>query len=430
MTYIITLISIAFITSSCLPPPGGIGGGPSTDDISPVPFETESENPAPPPPSGDIGFFPYDIKFDTIAYLPCESSGFRVLRTGAYFSRSGVRLSDYYLNKYNSKNIDQMSPILQKSHYFKTYPIARIDERNTDLKDVMTSLKSADKLSHFKLERYHRDIIRTGRKRLLTLNNSPLKEEFSFSSTFDSRALFSDSTDKWNLVLYYRTQDNKVAWKPKDSTSNPLLDFHGRVYSLGVDNLSHVHSELDARYALTSITETKPLDSSINNDWSCPESLRLEVRRHPDFAYKKHLAYQALKSRGSQTIKKKNESQLISAGYLFSDENLCENSSQGGNKLSIARAVLGDDWNINIGKKCISPKNSSKRCYPNLGTANEQVDRLMNTNHSSELCSPNKGHSNNYQGNAFKDIDPANQNIIRTFACPYFLSICVRTDSN
>ena len=336
-----------------------------------------------------FNYFPYDLQLDTISYMSCENNNYFTFKAGAYFARSGLRLSEYFLRKKDSLSPDALETLIKSSIKHIAIPRLLISHKN-NLLFVLQNSKTAFPL---RLHRLIKDLIVTGNTRIRNLNGEFTEAKITNGSSafFYVRGL----SQGYRLVLsYLGGNKNKMLHTAKGEAG---VDIYGRVYSLQFDEV------LDGRNIITSISEKKLPQSPPQPSWSCPESLNFEIRRHPLNAYKAQEWYDAQ----TNVAYKKKYPNLQSA--LDSDdpthrppanESLCSASNSGGSVFAVASTVLGSEWNINVNDGCISPKSASVTCY-------KITDR-----------------NNVYERLAIGDSNCSS--LDRKKYCPQLLSICVR----
>ena len=335
----------------------------------------------------EFNYFPYDIQLDTIAYMSCESNNYFTFKAGSYFSRSGIRLSEYFLKKTSSMSSGKLKELIESSTKHKA--LARLSLAHKT--QVTSTLKAKNFLTN--LHRLIDDLIAAGNTRIREIKGSPLEAQITDGAKAATYALYL-KRDQVRLALTYVGGKNNQTLHKTDGDWG--VDFYGRVYALDMNET------LEGRYALQSVSEEKRPDAPAQKDWSCPSSLNLEIRRHSKNAFKAQEWYDA------QSDTYKRDYPTLDDAFNASnpdfrpppDETTCADSGSGGAALTVARAVLGNEWNINIGQKCISPSSSSIICYAKI---------------------PNRG-------NVYERVESGNSNCNNstTSYCPHFLSICIR----
>ncbi len=367
-----------------------------------VPEVVEEKAPEPDDPE-EFNYFPYDLQLDTLAFLSCETDHFFTFQGGAWFSLSGIRLSEYFLRKKESMSAGALETLIKSSTKYGAFPYLSVSNKNQLRRGILTPKGIFN--SHLRLHDLIPELVKSGKTRIREYNGDPIKAEIK-QKAYVSEYSYRDGFKKeLVLALYYIGGKNNAMlhWGPRDGQ-----DIYGRTYSLDLEDLDIVSAgDDDDRYALVGVSEKKLLPSAPDQkEWTCPDSLRLEIRRHerntfkPEEWYNYQLRNWLNYNQWYDTFAKAQNANDHSHRPP-PPEPTCEDSSGGGAALSVARKVLGDDWNINIGEKCISPRNSRKACYTiSTPPINDVTDRLER----------DKAHCNN------------NKNKY----CPQFLSVCVR----
>ena len=339
----------------------------------------EEAEPEPEDPKA-FTYFPYDLQLDTLALMTCEvnSPGFS-FKAGAYFERSGLRLSEYFLRKKALMTDSELKALIESSTTHRAF--ASFFYRSK------TNFLAAGYTIPFgiSLWRHLDELIATGATRLREIEGEGLSARISRGE--ESLSFAQGLNESWRLGVFYKGNKGVIHKTGGDQG----IDFYGRIYKVGV------HDRGNNRYHLNSVSENKLPEGPSQKDWVCPESLRFEIRRHPERAWSAQRFYDAQNAE----YKKKYpnlERALNAEGThkIEPDEALCPTSNAKGPALTVARKVLGDSWNINISKKCINLKTNSGSCY---------ISRFHRLASSRESC------QNNQQGYAY---------------CPHYLSICVR----
>ena len=352
----------------------------------------------------EFNYFPYDLQVDSISYLSCTTNNYWHFQAGAYFSRSGLRLSEYFLKRLSSKSASEMESLIKSSTKHKATPHLAMGYKNHLLNVLQPKVAFNGGMA---LDRLIPDLIRSDKARIREYNGDPISANI-IQSLYVTNDKFRDGLEsKLVLMLYYKGGKNNNLLHTTGGVVG--RDIYGRIYTLGLTDLDMVPDDSADRYALTSVSEEKRPQAPDQKDWSCPDSLRLQIRRHSSNAYKISEWY------AGQNADFKNKYKSASATLNaenpdhrpLPDEPTCSDSSSGGAKLEVARAVLGSKWNINIGDKCISPKNSKIPCYW-ISEQKSVSDRLELR--SGAKCSV-KYDAKGYQTH-----------------CPQFLSICVRNN--
>ena len=362
-------------------------------------LESATESAPEPDNPEEFNYFPYDLQVDTLAYMACETNNYGTFQVGAFFSMSGLRLSEYFLKKTESLSASALEDLIKSSTKHKASPYLAVSLKNNLLQIFQPKKAFNDTL---RLKDLIPDLIRSGKTRIKEYNEDPIKVEIkqpSYVLNHNSRDGFQD---RLVLALYYKGgKDNAVLHK---TDGVPGKDIYGRIYSLDFEDLNMVsNDDSNDRYALSAVSEKKLPTAPAQKEWTCPDSLVLEIRRHAKNAFNPQEWFIYRSQDANYRTRYRSLEQAQGAEDPTHrpppNESVCENSDQGGVALKVVRAVLGNDWNINMGTKCISPRNSSKPCY-HMSTQRNVQDRL-DTNR-----------------------DSCNNNNIKY--CPRFLSICVR----
>ena len=334
----------------------------------------------------EFNYFPYDIQLDTIAYTTCENPNDFTLKVGSYFSRSGVRLSDYFLTEQENLDNTALKNLIKSSTKHEVRPrlvFAKVS------KVLTQSYKDSEKFFDIYLEDNIDELIATGAERLQRLDGN-LIEAIIKTNPLNPAVVWSRNT---NLTLSYNDKEGKpIQRAPEEAARN----FYGRIYDL------NFREKLKDRYTLSSITERKRPVETPQPDWNCSTDLQFEIRKSHKQAYDaeafydvQNAAYKAKYPNVEAALAASDEDQRIPE-----DEPICPNSNDGGNLVNIVRQILGTDWNINISEGCVSPVYSTVRCYSPEHDPGPSVIPVIS-----------------YQSNCTN----TKNNI-----CPHLLSICVR----
>ena len=350
----------------------------------------EKEEEAAPDDPTEFNYFPYDLQLDTIAYMSCENPEFFSFKTGSYFERSGLRLSEYFLRKTSSMSQDQLKELIESSTKHRAIPYFSL----TNKIDFTSSAQGALVQFPIRLPRYITDLINAGNSRLRSIDGDPIEAEISFGMNAAAHARLLNK--KWRLLLSYKGgKENKALHKTGGDWG---VDIYGRIYQLSMDEIESAPGL--SRFVISSVSEEKRPQAPRQAGWVCPQSLRFEIRRHPESAYTAQAYYNI---QTSEYKERYTLSQALNAQNplhkIPPDESICASGSSSGSAYTVARKVLGNEWNINTGRKCISLKSPSIYCYE-ITRQRREVYRLADTGAD---CSRD---SSNY--------------------CPRFLSICVR----
>ena len=337
----------------------------------------------------ELNYFPYDIQFDTIAYMSCESNNYFTFKAGSYFSRSGIRLSEYFLRKTSSMSPDKLKELIESSTKHRAAARLSLAHRI----QVTSTLKTNNFLTN--LHRLIDDLILAGNTRIREVSGDPIEGQIVDGARAATYALYLQR-DQVRLALTYIGGRNNQTLHKTDGDWG--VDFYGRLYDLDMEET------LESRYIIQSVSEEKRPEAPAQKNWTCPSSLKLEIRRHSRNAFTSQEWYDA------QSDTYKRDYPTLSAAFQAEDpqfrpprdEVTCADSSSGGAALTVAKAVLGDEWNINISQKCIAPASSSVLCYTKIPNRGNAFERLVNIGDSN--CDNRDSRS----------------------YCPHFLSICVR----
>lgn len=359
---------------------------------------SEAETEAEPDDPEEFNYFPYDLQLDTIAYMGCENaSSFFTVKAGAYFSRSGLRLSEYFLQRKSSMSQSALKALIESSTKHRAIPYLSIAHKHNLTAVLSFSGKAIKQFSMLNLPRLTDDVINSGNTRLREPNGDTIEAKFSYGlggATTITKAFHQN----WKLLLSYKGgKEGKTLHKTDGDWG---IDVYGRVYSISLDKVESASGGL-SRYALNSVSEEKRPEAPPQRDWVCPSSLRFEIRRHPENAYNAQKYY----NQQDSNYKKKfpSLSEALNADdpalRIPPDEPLCVSSSSSSAAHTVAKKVLGNNWNININSKCIALKDPDDYCYE-ITRQNNLTYRLAQAGSD---CGAQK---NNY--------------------CPHFLSICIR----
>ena len=334
----------------------------------------------------EFNYFPYDIQLDTIAYTSCDIPNEFTLKVGSYFSRSGVRLSDYFLTEQETRDNASLKELIKSS----TKHVAKPRLVFAKVSKVLTQFfKTSDQLFDIQLEDYIDELIATGTERLQRLDGNII-EAIIKSNPLNPAVLWSRST---KLTLSYKNREGRPIQRAPDEASR---NFYGRIYDL------NFREKLKDRYIINSLTERKRPVETPQPDWNCSADLQFEIRKSHKQAYDAETFYDAQNAAYKErypnveaALSAPNEDQRIPE-----DEPICPNSNDGGNLVNIVRQILGTDWNINISEGCVSPIHSTVRCYSLEHDPGPTVIPVIS-----------------YQSNCTNT---------KNKICPHLLSICVR----
>ena len=369
---------------------------------------TETEKAPEPDDPKEFNYFPYDLQVDTISFLSCNTNQYWNIQAGAYFSRSGLRLSEYFLDKMSSMNADSMESLIKSSTKQRAIPYLTMRYKNNLLQYIKPIVAFNGGIV---LPNLIPKLVQNNKTRLREYNGDPISANIVQSNyAHPSSSLRPMLERQLVLALSYTDPKNKIMLHKTGGVNGK--DIYGRTYTLGFTDLDMLPNDSADRYALTSVVEKKLPQGLAQTEWVCPASLRLQIRRHPTNTYKAREWYNE-RVRRDRAYKElyPNLERALNANdpnhRILPSEPTCEDSNSGGATLNVAKAVLENRWNINIERKCISPKNSQVPCYhtspPLLNRLDDRVELRSNSD-----CSVR------YDGNSIKK------------QCPRFLSICVR----
>ena len=333
----------------------------------------------------EFNYFPYDLQLDTIAYMSCNTKYFFSFKAGAYFERSGVRLSEYFLREQKKGlSSSEMTNLIKSSTKYQAYAQVHFSHRD-DFTRIYTFGNYRNNFL-LRLDRMIPDLISSGPRRVNQFENEPIS--FSLRGPDAGGASQIPNILIRNPFRFVLSYSNGKFIYHKSDEPDIGRDIYGRTYELEFEKVRSA-----GRYVLDSVEETRrPMDNPPPQPgWNCPDELKLEIKRHTDYAYKRQDEKQFLESNNWKIDRLRN------------DEDLCPNSSSGGAALAIVQKVLGTkDWNINIGRRCISLKDTDQLCYVHhLGQNQPTYDRVD----FSQDCTNS----------------PLNY-------CPHFVSICTRNN--
>ena len=318
---------------------------------------------------------PYDIKVDTVSYLSCDSRNLpedafafkmEALKSGVL--GAGVRLR----KKFGQMNKDK----IKEYPYYRSYPaLALIPPRwwvppSSNIQNPMPSRSLS--LPSIELEDYLDDLLENPEE--FTNNFGRDRIQLGWKANINLKYRFHDIFDSYYLLLsFYHSGRGSDLLGYRD-VEDSRETTHGRYYRIDMD-------EQEQYYVLENITERYPLgrrnSAQKEYSWSC--GLQLKVRRHDQHRY---------------------------LGSTLSEEPGCEDNDDNSTVYELVRQVLGDDWNIDLRKRCISLKNHRKSCYEYTGK-------------------PHKQSRNVNSGKGRVDYSDCTGDTI-TSLCPHYFSICTR----
>jgi len=368
-----------------------MGGGnlPIAEPISEPPPLPELKKEEPPPPDNpdEFNYFPYDLQLDTLAFMTCDNDNFFTFKAGSYFSRSGLRLSEYFLKQVGSKSASALQSLIKSSTKHQAIPQLSIAHRT----HFISILEGGVAQFPVRLHREMSNLVSNGNTRVREINGNPITAEFSYHEGIPT---FNHHSDKLNLVLSYKAGKHTL----HQTGGEDGVDIYGRVYRYSLAEV------VPGRYVLNTIEETKYPQNIAQTDWKCPPSLRFEIRRNSKNGYIAQKAYDELSKNSLYKEKYPTLGSAMGATdpshRVEPDEATCEDSSAGSAVLNVVRKVLGNNWNINETKKCISLKSPSVLCHSALKKTQPIVGRLKVNDYNCDQT------TNNY--------------------CPHYFSMCVR----
>jgi len=360
------------------------------DSFDPGALEQQT---APEPSAEDAPFqdFAYDLQFDTIAYMSCLQDSqspqqgnnnqleyvgdFFSIKLGSYFSRSGVRLRDFWLNKKG----DVEKEIKGSSLQYQAIPRLGI-VRKTNVYQGVRIIKNIENIS---LERMLPDLINSGKTRIRTFEDHPIE------TIIKQHGWIKYLDDVHSLILGYtgfsgsgNSQKNK-GWIRHPTRSKAGVDFYGQLYQLRFQEVAN----RSFRLKLVDLKEESRPDKSRQKNWICPQELNFTIYRNANnhSIYKAQRHYDALISEHGESFRAQFPNVAAAkrasneyAGYrVYDDEPSCAAHTEGGAALKVAQAVLGPRWNINIEDRCISPVRKTHLCYQHLDHARAESAGLQ-----------------------------------------------------
>ena len=363
----------------------------STEEPNQVEEQPELDQP------DEFNYFPYDIQLDTIAYTTCGNPDEFTLKVGSYFSRSGARLSDYFLTEKETRDNASLKALIKSSTKHVAKPrlvFARVSK-------VITQFhRESEQMFDIQLEDYIDELIATGAERLQRLDGNTI-EAIIKTNPLNPAALWSRNT---KLTLSYKDREGEPIQRAPDEASR---NFYGRIYDVDF------REKLKDRYVLNNVRESKRPVETPQPGWNCPADLQFEIRKHHKQAYNAQIFYDA------QNANYKAQYPSVEAALAAADERhripddepICPNSNDGGQRLNIVRQILGTDWNINISEGCVSPVHSTVRCYSQEHDPGSAVIPVIS-----------------YRSDCTNYLSPGSslEDKKKSKICPHLLSICVR----
>lgn len=302
---------------------------------------------------------PYDIRLDTMAYMTCnngvQGSSRFTFKIGA-FGSGGIKLKSPLL-------VDKSLADIKKYPLYRAEPFAALSRPNARSSIVAGAQEFSPISFHARLGLSSDSTLRTLAAALKSGPNSYLQElggrHISIHHRMSRPHFLAHWFDQFDLIIGFRQSRT-----PHTYTKSNERYIHGRYYQIEASE-----TEDEAIHVLSSIEEEYPKpEPPSRHTWSCPDSLQLKIMRHED--------------------------------RRADNEDSCEDDDSSNTRLySLVKRILKKDesdpdkWHINISQKCISPKRTSTRCYPN------NVEKVE----YSSCTQRNRG--------AY---------------CPHYLSICIR----
>ena len=340
----------------------------------------------------EFNYFPYDLQLDTLAYMTSSGGpdGFS-FKAGAYFERSGLRLSEYFLRKKSSlSSSTDLKELMESSTKYRA-------QAHFAMAGKINLSEPVQPTAVFPLTLHHLtdELISAGTNRIRTVNDDPIEASLKFG--LSTSPIISLKGGKWLLALYYKGAKGVL----HKTGGRPGLDIYGRTYAIGVEE--QLSNRNIVRHVLSSVLEKKLLSDETQAEWACPSSLRFEVRRHEKQAYNARRYYDARSAQYKDENTFEEALNLEGNQRILQSEETCPSANESSNPAFIvARRVLGTEWNINIAQNCINLKSPGSAFYTSPEPVVLQRDGRL----------ANKGDTNCEYS-------------IKNY-CPHYLSICVR----
>ena len=371
---------------------------------------TETTPPPPPDDPDDNNKFPYDLQIDTIAYLPSQTKSHPHFIAGAFFSRSGLRLSEHYLRAGEDMSNSDLEAYIKTSTKHLAMPFFGVHMKN-NLRTELAPKKGFNGV--IRLYRLIKDLVESKANRIREFENDSIA--VSWTSTKSSTdtppypgSIYAEcfkpggqhiwcNNFQWVFALTYAKDTNKDTPLYHKTDAEVGVDIYGRVYEA---EFLRAKNGNNSAFVLSSISEQKLPDKVPQNDWVCPDFFRLEVRRHSQNAYTEKKFYDW---NSAHTPNYKKNYPTIEEAKNAEDEKLrplasellCADSASQDTKYQVVRKILGDQWNINISDKCISPKSAEQRLafyratqqnYPSRFAFGEDDCLTQGDNFATKLC--------------------------------------------
>ena len=379
------------------------------------------------PDPKEFTHFPYDLQLDTIAYMGYAAQSLQekdpyyfTFRAGAYFSRSGLRMSEYFLDKKKSgTSIEDLIKLIKSSTQYSAMPYFKLVHKSS----MVSKIQNIDQQFLFRPYLLVKDMVEAGENRIRTIEGDPIEISLPIQFAFVNLMASDDNRkNAYRLFSYYRVgKESLVAHIPDYETPGGLDDVYGRLYKI---KLKREDIRGKDRYKLQSVTEQRLPKKHFKQQkpWICPNSLQFEVRRHPDRAWSFTRWYADQERNNPEWVKAhsalKSTRTFTNDGNeikLQENEQLCDEGACSGTACAIATKVLGSDWTINTSQKCVSLKSPSNGFYMEL-TPQTSGHRLANRG---QKCSTEVA-------TYFNQLTAKAAHTRYHKYCPFFLSICVR----
>ena len=276
-------------------------------------------------PSIDEEQIPYNMKLDTMALLGCENTRVDFTFKMGAFGSGGIKIKKVLSNK----SIAELKkyPYHQADPFITLASLSDPDNVRIDSSNVLRGASFHNRLSRLQT---HLKTLKTAVDEdpdnyLTELSGYPLSVEYKLSIAIQERYF-----DQRDLLVGFRKGRTPLTYFNEETQERYI---HGRYYTIVIDDLT------DNSYVLENIEEFNPRADSTKN-WDCPEVYQYHIKRHSD-----------------RTADGESECE-DSAGDDQASYNLIK-------RVLKEKSRDRDKWNINVSEKCISPKSSIMRCYPN-----------------------------------------------------------------
>ena len=307
---------------------------------------------------------PYRIKIDTLAFMTCDNARFEnpfTLFAGALLSNAGIRLKRPFADKEEVKQYP--------SH--ESYPALSIAPNRRGIPSEGSTILGFGIRRTIDLQDHINQLLRSGETYLQTIDRTKVQARLHRTGNLRDSINLARQLDRNNdgdyLTATFAFPKTNGKADVRRYTDDGDEYTHGLVYELNMQKIGEFH-------IIAGVDETdyqkkngEPLRTE--KQWNCPSSYRFTIYRH---------------------------SNLISAG----EPSCPEGGSRENFEYTILKEILGNDWNINTGRRCISPKRSNI-CYGELASSNVAGSRVV---YDPDRCSiTNRGNF-----------------------CPHYLSFCIR----